>query len=228
MSGYLDKYTPSAPYPRSLLGLFFASVPQTIFLFALIVGINLSEYNEVLQGVSGLVLLVLFVSFVFSTHVAQTLFRDVAKRAGRATEGDSAFRRLASAGVSAAVGVPTFIYGVFVALLNWPVQQSLYIGEPAAFGSLLVGIISLYYAHRTATDVSEQAKSGSDQTAAPSETDQAGDDPVELLKHRYAAGELSEEEFERKLDHLIESTESISSAESSFESELGEALAETE
>ncbi|OVE86262.1 SHOCT domain-containing protein [Natronolimnobius baerhuensis] len=38
------------------------------------------------------------------------------------------------------------------------------------------------------------------------ETEQAVD-PVTQLQQRYAAGELSETEFERRLDHLVESNE---------------------
>jgi len=39
------------------------------------------------------------------------------------------------------------------------------------------------------------------------------DDPVELLRERYARGELSKEEFESRLDHLLE-TESLSAEQS--------------
>lgn len=161
MTGYVDRYTPSDPYRRSILGLGFASVPQTVFLFALIVGINVSVHNEVLQGVSALLLLVLFVVFVFSTHVAQMLFHDIARRTDTADDSaltaDRSFRRLASAGVATAVGVPALVYGVFVVLLDWPVQMSLYAGETVAVGVLFVGLCSLYAAHRTAKRVSEYA-----------------------------------------------------------------------
>jgi hypothetical protein len=162
MTGYVDRYTPTDPYQRSILGLGFAAVPQTLFLFALIVGINVSEHNKVLQGVSGLLLLVLFVGFVFSTHIAQMLFQDIARRTdttdSSASTVDESFRRLGSAGVATAVGLPALVYGVFVALLDWPVQMSLYAGEGVAVVVLFVGIFSLYLAHRTAKGVSEQAQ----------------------------------------------------------------------
>lgn len=237
MAGYVDRYTPSDPYPRSLLGLAFASVPQTVFLFALIVGINLSVYNEVLQGVSALVLLTLFVGFVLSTHVAQILFRDIARRTDTAVDSaptaDESFRRLASAGVAAAVGLPALVYGVFVALLDWGVQVSLYAGEAAAFGVLFVGVLSLYFAQRTARNVAEQAGEADRETESNgSVTDQPATDPIKTLKHRYAKGELSETEFERKLESLIEPAERTSGPEPETEpeagSEIGGSLVETE
>lgn len=45
------------------------------------------------------------------------------------------------------------------------------------------------------------------------ETAAVEDDPVEELRRRYAAGELSEAEFERKLDRLLE-TEDLAADES--------------
>lgn len=234
MTRYIEKYTPASPYGRSLLGLGCAAVPQSLFLFALVVGINLAEHNEVLKGMSAFTLLTLFLVFVFSTHVAQLLFRDVAARAGRGEDagaGESgAFRRLASAGAGAALGVPTVLYGLFVAVLSWPVQQSLYFGEVAAFGSLFVGLFSLLYAHVTAKDVSEQAKTassdGSKEGAVRENQAASQPDPVETLKHQYATGELTEEEFEHRLDRLVESTEDGSDTGATLESEIAESLTE--
>jgi len=235
MPGYVDQYTPSSPYPRSLLGLVFASIPQVVFLFALIVGLNLSVHNEVLQGVSALILLFLFVGVVFSTHVAQILFRDVARRtsatADSAPSTDTSFRRLASASVATAVGVPALVYGMFVAVLDWPVQMSLYAGDAAAFGVLFAGVFSLYFAQKTAKSVSEQAEDAGHETkSSGSVTDQASDDPITTLKHRYAMGELNENEFERKLESLIEPAERPwgTEPEAEPEPEIGESLTETE
>ncbi|MBO4247428.1 SHOCT domain-containing protein [Halomicrobium sp. IBSBa] len=228
--GYVDRFTPADPYARSLLGLAFASVPQTVFLFALLVGINVSEHNEVLFGASALTLLVLFVGFLCSTHVAQLLFRDVSRRAGSSddatTDTDSAFRRLASAGVGAIVGVPAFVYGVFVALLAWPVQASLYAGRAVGVGVLFLGIFSLYYAHETAKDVSEQA-APREQTAESRDAT-SKPDPVATLKRRYAAGELSEEAFERKLDQLIGTADDVTGADPGSDAAVAEPIADSE
>lgn len=234
--GLIDRFTPSDPLARSLFGLFFASVPQAVFLFALVVGINLSEYNEVLQGASMLTISTLFVGFLLSSHVAHVLFRDVADRADAAAGADTAFPRLAGAGIAAAIGVPTLVYGIFVALLDWPVQMSLYAGRIPGFGVLLVGLASLYYAQRTVRDVSKQAAEADQMAASDDETaDQEADDPVETLKHRYATGELSESEFEAKLERLVGTDETVSTTERDgeftepdFESDLGDSLAETE
>lgn len=47
----------------------------------------------------------------------------------------------------------------------------------------------------------------SDATATAATADAPDDDPVALLKHRYAAGELSDDEFERRLDRLLNADE---------------------
>lgn len=60
--------------------------------------------------------------------------------------------------------------------------------------------------------------------AADSADDESAIDPVTELQRRYAAGELSEAEFERKLDRLVESAEraeraGVDTEELSLESE---------
>lgn len=49
--------------------------------------------------------------------------------------------------------------------------------------------------------------------AATDDTEEATErDPVSVLQERYAAGELTESEFEARLEHLIESNERASNA----------------
>lgn len=51
---------------------------------------------------------------------------------------------------------------------------------------------------------------GNSSEAAPESTEQeAAADPVERLKRRYADGEISESEFERRLDTLLQTEERI-------------------
>ncbi len=52
-----------------------------------------------------------------------------------------------------------------------------------------------------------EKKSGSSK-----ETNSGGDDPLETLRERYARGELTDEQFERKLERLLE-TETIEDVE---------------
>lgn len=81
MSGMVDRYTPSAAYPRLLIALVACSVPVTLFLFGSVVLINARYTAEAVQGPGGLVLAALFGLVLLSSHVAHVLVRDVADRA---------------------------------------------------------------------------------------------------------------------------------------------------
>lgn len=116
------------------------------------------------------------------------------------------FARLATAMVAATVGLPAFVYGVFS--LTWPIQRWLAVGRVGSVVVLLLGVFALLVAHALAKDVSRQAKPArrDDSTASESGTD-AAENSMQVLKSRYAAGELDDDEFERKVAHLLEPDE---------------------
>ncbi|MXV62249.1 SHOCT domain-containing protein [Natronorubrum sp. JWXQ-INN-674] len=67
-----------------------------------------------------------------------------------------------------------------------------------------------YLTQRTGTETADtETPRETDSTAQRAETDR---DPVTKLQDRYAAGELSDEEFEAKLGRLIESNERADAA----------------
>lgn len=120
---------------------------------------------------------------------------------------DDPFRRLATAMVASAVGLPATIYGAFA--LTWPIQRWLYVGQVGSVGVFLFGLFALATAHSLVRDVSRAVEAaetpGPDATGADRETAvDTDDDPLTTLKNRYAAGEVSDEEFERRVDRLIE------------------------
>lgn len=80
--------------------------------------------------------------------------------------------------------------GLFVALLTlWPVYLSLIgnVDRPAAYG--------------TRNDAS--TRSVAETSGSPTAD---GDDPVATLERRYTAGEITHEEFERRLDRLVDAS----------------------
>ncbi|MDF9746596.1 SHOCT domain-containing protein [Natrinema salsiterrestre] len=81
----------------------------------------------------------------------------------------------------------------------------------AATALIVIGGLGLWYlAGRTGGD--ESPDPGPDRALEDPETTASETDPVTTLQERYAAGELSEAEFEAKLDRLIESNERADSA----------------
>jgi len=152
MSGIVDRYTPSDPYPRLLLALLASCVPMTLFLFGTVVVINMWQTEEALQGVPGLTLAALFVLTVLSSHVAHVLVSDVAERARGQEDMSETGEHTAATTESGATG--------------------------------------------TAGDPSEMGRSGTG-TQVP--------DPQTTLEQRYVAGELTDEEFERRMETLTTS-----------------------
>lgn len=78
-------------------------------------------------------------------------------------------------------------------------------GEVFAFAALLIGILGLVYLKTGFELISEQTGSQSSSDAA------AEEDPLTILRERYARGEITQEEFERRLDDLLE-TETLEQA----------------
>lgn len=113
---------------------------------------------------------------------------------------DDPHRRLGAALAAATAGVPALVYGVFA--LTWPVQQWLYFGHVASVTVLLVGVVALLSARALARDVSGRVEDA-DPGSRSADSGGTGEDAVATLKRRYAAGELTEAEFERKLERLV-------------------------
>jgi len=134
---------------------------------------------------------------------------------------DDPHQRLTAALAAATLGLPALVYGVFA--LTWPIQRWFYFGRVASVGVLLLGVFALVGARALARDVSGRVEDA----AAESNTataNEAGEDPVAALKRRYAAGELGEDEFERKLERLVE----LDGADGSSDSGADDLLVETE
>lgn len=93
-------------------------------------------------------------------------------------------------------GGATLLVTLLTAALLWPVYLSL-IGNVESASEYRVG---------------SGSPAGIDPGRATSlsgPTAESDDDALELLKRRYAAGELSEEAFERRLDDLLEADEAV-------------------
>jgi len=208
MAGIVDRYTPDAPYPRLLVAFAMSSVPLTLFCFGSVVVLNTYRPTETIEGVPGLVLLALFGGLLVGTHAAHALVRDVAERAS--DPGTDLFPRLAGATTAATVGVPAFVYGLFA--LTWPIQMWLYVGRVGSVAVLLAGVLALVTAHSQARDASERV-ANKESTVGTVEDRESDETALESLKRRYANGELSEEEFERKLERLVALDESLGTAD---------------
>jgi len=132
------------------------------------------------------------------------------------------FGRLATAMVAATVGLPAAIYGAFA--LTWPVQRWLYVGQAGSIAALLFGLFALATAHSLVKDVSRTVEAAETTDGDGSIVDEravdGADDPLTTLKRRYADGELTDEEFERRVDRLVELDEVESRPESGTEDPL--------
>ncbi|RDI72480.1 SHOCT domain-containing protein [Halopelagius longus] len=125
--------------------------------------------------------------------------------------------RTAYAVGSALLGVPLVFEGGSRLLVGTPLRglpiwglgflpEDLYVGNPVAFVFLLLGVAFCLASYHLARGVAEQAE------AAPPEADPtrdareaaADDDPVSELRARYARGELDDEEFDRRVERLLE------------------------
>jgi uncharacterized membrane protein len=208
MAGIVDRYTPDAPYPRLLVAFALSSVPLTLFCFGTVVLLNTYRPTDTIEGIPGLVLLALFGTLLVGTHAAHALVRDVAERASD-PETDL-FPRLAGATAAATAGVPAFVYGLFA--LTWPIQLWLYVGRVGSVAVLLAGVLALVTAHSQARSASERV-TDEESTAGTADGGTGDETALESLKRRYANGELSEAEFERKLERLVELDESLGTAD---------------
>ncbi|WP_135829639.1 SHOCT domain-containing protein [Halorussus halobius] len=104
--------------------------------------------------------------------------------------------------LAAAVGLA----GVGLALVAlWPVYLSL-IGNVESASAYPVGGAS-----RTATDADSVFGVDATDSTAGGDADDS-DDAVELLKRRYAAGDITEEEFERRVDDLLDADAALDSS----------------
>lgn len=109
---------------------------------------------------------------------------------------------------SASVTIATF--GV-VLLLNGPLLGALFglaVGTVGIAGVLLTltTLWPLYLSVIGNVESADAYGTGSEPGSAEFETDEtvAGTDPEAILKRRYAAGELTREEFERRLDNVMD------------------------
>ncbi len=81
----------------------------------------------------------------------------------------------------------------------------------AATAVIVLGGLLLWYLAGGSSD--EATDSESSASAAESEATAADTDPVTTLQERYAAGKLSDAEFEAKLDRLLEADERADDAD---------------
>lgn len=83
-------------------------------------------------------------------------------------------------------------------------------GEVFALTAIIIGVLGFAYLK---TDVDQISDWGSSQSS--SETDPQ-EDALTILRERYARGEIDQDEFERRLDDLLE-TETVEQAEQHHE-----------
>jgi uncharacterized membrane protein len=88
----------------------------------------------------------------------------------------------------------------------------LYVGRVGSVAVLLAGVLALVTAHSQARDASERV-ANKESTVGTVEDRESDETALESLKRRYANGELSEEEFERKLERLVALDESLGTAD---------------
>ncbi|ELZ81949.1 hypothetical protein C453_18074 [Haloferax elongans ATCC BAA-1513] len=122
----------------------------------------------------------------------------------------SSFEALQEGGVGGFVHDHPWLFAVALGLVGAGLAVSNSVNPLPAFTNmfLLGAVVGLAYAH--ATDIVSFAH---DAIGSDADTDTASaDQPLHELRERYATGELTEAEFERKLDHLLE-TESVEATE---------------
>ena len=90
-------------------------------------------------------------------------------------------------------GVTALTLGVAFGLLALGVR-SFWVAFPVGFGVILPGAIAMVHSRRA----------DERRTVADTRTEQSPTG-LEVLRRRYAAGELSDEEFERRVERLLES-----------------------
>lgn len=113
--------------------------------------------------------------------------------------------RLLVAIPSGPVGTLLFIWGIAVLVgsgLLWPPIALVLAGVGLAASVLSVMMLWLVYLSLIGNVESARAYSQADATPQ-SEESQHHDDSIAVVKRQYAAGNISEAEFERRVDHLL-------------------------
>ncbi|MCU4799356.1 SHOCT domain-containing protein [Halobacteria archaeon HArc-gm2] len=106
-------------------------------------------------------------------------------------------------------GVPVTLYAFFA--LWWPIQMWLYVGRLGSVLVLLAGLFTVAAGNHLLKDVAERATAG--KPADDAGADPVAADPVSTLRQQYAAGEVDEAEFERKLASLTDLEEPADAVE---------------
>lgn len=116
---------------------------------------------------------------------------------------DSPDSQASTAIVASLIGFPSMVVGIIG--LD-PTNGSVTTGWGFLFS--LIGVVTLVIAGYLALNVVRQSNAAS----AADHRDEAGLDgttapPIETLRRRYAEGELNDDEFQRRLDRLLETAE---------------------
>ncbi|MFC7140055.1 SHOCT domain-containing protein [Halosimplex aquaticum] len=96
---------------------------------------------------------------------------------------------------------------VAVATLPLTALAGIFLGEAAAATVAIVGwlfLVPVIAIVSDYVDVQEWLAGPSTAEATADERDDAGDDALQRLRERYAAGEIDDVEFERRLERLLE------------------------
>ncbi|WP_436903374.1 SHOCT domain-containing protein [Halovenus halobia] len=116
---------------------------------------------------------------------------------------DDSFRARATANASGIAA--TIVTGTWLALLMLDFPSEIWLAV-MLFGYIaVVPVISMLFDE-------DDAEATTDQQPARSEAESDSEDALERLRRRYAEGELTDEQFERKLERLLE-TETLEAAE---------------
>ncbi|MBZ6496521.1 SHOCT domain-containing protein [Natrinema longum] len=102
--------------------------------------------------------------------------------------------RTAVAIIASVVGVPTLVLGL-VGLTGDVALAALF---------LLVSAVTLIVAGQLTRGVVRQAEAAPDGAPTETSTTDSTENPVETLRRRYAAGDIDDEEFQYRLDRLLE------------------------
>ena len=109
---------------------------------------------------------------------------------------ESPFGRVIAAILLSLVGVPATLYGLLGVLAN-----DLLLALPLVAAGLLLSHLGIFLA-RSAVDGVDRR--GGRRATAGDDHDESAADPLSILRTRYANGEIGDEEFERRLERLIE------------------------
>lgn len=134
--------------------------------------------------------------------------------------------RTALAILATSIAVPTTIQGFWELTRDVPAAPPYLLVGAVLFaiaGCLTVGVVRQANA---APDSAPPADRSSPTRAAEDEPEDRREDPIETLRDRYAAGELADDEFQRRLARLLE-TEAVGETESETDRALEGATADS-